>query len=84
MSAGYVAKAIWLAVHSEPEKVPLFRRCVEQNLGVSAMSNVKCVTHIFKKSALEFEPMRKNISIKDSSKPGWLHKLKRTEVKLEC
>lgn len=24
MSAGYVAKAIWLAMHSEPEKVPLF------------------------------------------------------------
>lgn len=26
MSAGYVAKAIWLAMHSEPEKVPLFKR----------------------------------------------------------
>lgn len=26
MSAGYVAKAIWLAMHSEPEKVPLFER----------------------------------------------------------
>lgn len=25
MSAGYVAKAIWLAMHSEPEKVPLFK-----------------------------------------------------------
>lgn len=52
MSAGYVAKAIWLAVHSEPGKVPLFKRGKEENLDLSKLFIVKCVTHI--KRALEF------------------------------
>jgi len=26
LPAGYVAKAIWLATHSEPEKIPLFKQ----------------------------------------------------------
>lgn len=50
MSAGYVAKAIWLAMHSEPEKVPLFKW--GWKLDVSTLFIVKCVAHI--KSALEF------------------------------
>lgn len=53
MSAGYVAKAIWLAMDSEPEKVPLFKRGMEENLDVSTLFIVKYVAHI-KKSALEF------------------------------
>lgn len=48
MSAGYVAKAIWLAVHSEPEKVPLFKWCMEQNLDVSTLFTVQCAAHIKK------------------------------------
>lgn len=54
MSAGYVAKAIWLAVHSEPEKVPLFKRGMEENLDVSTLSLVKCAAHIKKKVLFKF------------------------------
>lgn len=50
MSAGYVAKAIWLAMHSEPEKVPLFKW--GWKLDVSTLFIVKCVAHIKKCSGI--------------------------------
>lgn len=52
MAAGYVAKAIWLAVRCKPEvkkkqkTVPLFKRGMEENLDVSTLLIVKCVAHI--------------------------------------
>lgn len=50
MAAGYVAKAIWLAVCCKPEvkkkTVPLFKRGMEENLDVSTLLIVKCVAHI--------------------------------------
>ena len=51
MSAGYVAKAIWLAMHSEPgkKKSPIVQTGMEENLDVSTLFIVKCVAHIKKK-----------------------------------
>ena len=51
MSAGYVAKAIWLAMHSEPgkKKSPIVQTRMEENLDVSTLFIVKCVAHIKKK-----------------------------------
>lgn len=51
MSPGYVAKVIWLAVLSEPEKSPIVRAGMEENLDVSTLFIVKCVAHIKKCSA---------------------------------
>lgn len=52
MSPGYVAKAIWLAMHSEPEKSPIVQTGMEENLDVSTLFIVKCVAHIKKCSGI--------------------------------
>ena len=69
MTAGYVAEAIWLLMHSRAG-ASLFNGGREENLDISALFIVKCAAHI-KKSASELTLISpENIPLTPRASPG--------------